>query len=131
MKRIIFLGHRTGPNSVQMKKKINECDKHLGYLLNEIDKNIKLKNNLHLIVTSDHGMEEINSIDQPNYLEDYVDMTKLEAFGTKTVLNIFVNSRKSILKISRTCRRDSLSEMRCFLSIKNLKIIRLFNKSSI
>jgi predicted AlkP superfamily pyrophosphatase or phosphodiesterase len=74
-----------------MKNIINQCDEYLGYLLNEIDRNINLKNNLHLIITSNHGMEQINATNQPIYLEDYVDMTKIKVFGTETVLNIFVN----------------------------------------
>jgi arylsulfatase A-like enzyme len=73
---------------------IKQCDEYIGYLLNEIDKNLTLKENLHLIITSDHGMEEIQPTDKPMYLEDYVDMSKLKAFGTETVLNIFVNSCK-------------------------------------
>jgi hypothetical protein len=39
-------------------------------------------------------MEQINATDRPMYLEDYVDITKIKAFGTETVLNIFVNSCK-------------------------------------
>jgi len=41
-------------------------------------------------------MEEIMPTNTPMYLEDYVDMTKLRAFGTETVLNIFVNSCKCL-----------------------------------
>ncbi|CAF1160576.1 unnamed protein product [Rotaria sordida] len=89
-------GYQTGPYSDKMKEIIKTCDEHLGYLLNEIDKNVNLKNNLHLIITSDHGMEEINATDKPIYLEDYVDMTKLKAFGTETVINIFLNSMNDI-----------------------------------
>ncbi|CAF1033645.1 unnamed protein product [Rotaria sp. Silwood1] len=85
-------GHQTGPYSDKMKDIIKTCDEYLGYLLNEIDKNINLKSNLHLIITSDHGMEQINATDKPIYLDDYVDMTKLKAFGTETVINIFLNS---------------------------------------
>lgn len=77
-----------------MKSILKKCDDTLGYLLNEIDKNILLKNNLHLIVTSNHGMEQINVTNTPMYLEDYVDMNKIQAYGTETVLNIFLNSCK-------------------------------------
>jgi len=37
---------------------VRECDEHLGYLLDKIDTNKNLHENLHLIVTSDHGMEQ-------------------------------------------------------------------------
>ena len=39
-------------------------------------------------------MEEIAATNKTIYLEDYVDMTKLQAFGTEVILNIFVNSGK-------------------------------------
>jgi sucrose-6-phosphate hydrolase SacC (GH32 family) len=51
-----------------------------------------LKKNLHLIVTSDHGLERVNATNAPIYLDDYVDMSKVRAFGTKTVINVFVNA---------------------------------------
>jgi hypothetical protein len=45
-------------------------------------------------------MEQINATDKPMYLEDFVDMNKLQAFGTETVINIFVNSCKLLLSFS-------------------------------
>lgn len=80
-----------------MREAIKTCDENLGYLLNEIEKNSNLNTSLHLIITSDHGMEEVNGTDKPSYLEDYVDMNKIKAFGTETVLNIFLNSSKLIM----------------------------------
>jgi len=84
---------------------VRECDEHLGYLLDKIDTNKKLRENLHLIVTSDHGMEQINGTDNPRYFEDYVDERKVKAFGIPTVMNIFVQSCKLIkfIEIKLTC----------------------------
>ncbi|CAF2500492.1 unnamed protein product [Rotaria sp. Silwood2] len=87
-------GHRTGPYSKNMTKMVRECDEHLGYLLDKIDANEKLRENLHLIVTSDHGMEQINGTDNPVYIEDYIDRTKVKAYGAPPVMNIFVQSGK-------------------------------------
>lgn len=89
-----YLGHRTGPYSKNMTNMVRECDEHLGYLLDKIDSNEKLRENLHLIVTSDHGMEQINGTDNPMYLEDYIDERKIKAFGVPPVMNIFVQSCK-------------------------------------
>ena len=77
-----------------MREKVRECDAHLGYLLDRIEASDKLRDRLHLIVTSDHGMEQINGTTRPVYLEDYVDMTRVRAFGTPTVMSIFVRARK-------------------------------------
>ncbi|CAF1248471.1 unnamed protein product [Adineta ricciae] len=98
-------GRRSGPYSLETKQKVKECDDNLGYLLDQIDKNVKLKNNLHLIVTSDHGMEQVNATDKPMYLEQYVDMTKCKAFGTETTLNIFVNNPNDIDAIYRSLNK--------------------------
>jgi arylsulfatase A-like enzyme len=79
-----------------MTMMVRECDEHLGYLLDKIDKNDKLRENLHLIVTSDHGMEQINGTNNPIYVEKYIDGKKVKAFGISPVMNIFVQSRKFI-----------------------------------
>ena len=75
---------------------IRECDEHLGYLLDQIDGNEKLREKLHLIVTSDHGMEEINATKNPIYVDDFVDRTKVRLFGGTSVISIFVHSCKLI-----------------------------------
>ncbi len=101
-----------------MKNIIKGCDQDLGYLLNKIEQDVKLKNNLHLIVTSTHGMEQINATNKPIYLEDYVDMNRIKAFGSETVWNIFVNSNdindvwRNLTKIpnSKTYRREEIPE---------------------
>ncbi|CAF0998471.1 unnamed protein product [Adineta steineri] len=89
-------GHQTGPYSKNMTTMVRECDELLGYLLDKIDTNEKLRKNLHLIVTSDHGMEQINGTNNPIYLEDYVDHTKIRSFGVPPVTNIFVLSSNDI-----------------------------------
>lgn len=87
-------GQQTGPYSEQTKAKVRECDEILGYLLDLIERNIKLKNNLHLILTSNHGLEQINATNSSIYIDSFINMTKIQAFGTETLLNIFVNARK-------------------------------------
>ena len=93
---ILFLpGRRTGPYSNDLKKIVQQCDEDLGYLLNKIEEDVQLKNNLHLIVTSPHGMEQINATNNPIYLEDYIDTNQIKAFGSETLWNIFLSSCKS------------------------------------
>jgi len=73
---------------------VRQCDEHLGYLLDKIDSNKNLRENLHLIVTSDHGMEQINGTNNPLYIENYLDSTKAKAYGVPPAMNIFVQSCK-------------------------------------
>jgi arylsulfatase A-like enzyme len=82
-----------------MTKTVRQCDEHLGYLLDQIDANKNLHENLHLIVTSDHGMEQINGTENPLYIENYIDETKVKAFGVPPAMNIFVQSGKKRLFI--------------------------------
>lgn len=91
-----YAGHRFGPFSETMATTVRQCDEYLGYLLDQIDAHPKLRDNLHLIVTSDHGMEQINGTDNPIYVEDYIDGVKVKGFGAKTSQNIFVESRTRI-----------------------------------
>jgi hypothetical protein len=56
-------------------------------------------------------MEQINATDRPMYLEDYIDMNKIKAFGTETVLNIFANSCKLISHDDHfDCRKRRLKQ---------------------
>ena len=40
-------------------------------------------------------MEQINVTKSAVYLEDYVDMKTIKAYGTKTLINVFVNAGTS------------------------------------
>ncbi len=51
-------GHKYGPNSDEIKTKVEELDALLGYFMNEIDK-LKISDEIDVIITSDHGMGEI------------------------------------------------------------------------
>lgn len=79
-----------------MTKMVRQCDEYLGYLLDKIDSNENLHKNLHLIVVSDHGMEQINGTNNPIYIEDYIDNKKTKAYGVPPAMNIFVLEPKDI-----------------------------------
>lgn len=93
-------GHKTGPYAQKMTEMVRECDKHLGYLLDRIDADEKLRDNLHLIVASDHGMEQINGTDNPIYFEDYIDITKAKPYGKAPIMNIFLEPGKFLNSVS-------------------------------
>lgn len=52
-------GHTYGPNSQELREKVQEMDKALGYLLDKLEEK-KLTSVVNLILTSDHGMTEID-----------------------------------------------------------------------
>ncbi|AWW00372.1 alkaline phosphatase family protein [Arcticibacterium luteifluviistationis] len=57
-------GHRTGPNSKELEKAVNEADEVLGYLMNSLKK-VNLPVNV--IVVSDHGMKEVKRDDSIDF----------------------------------------------------------------
>ena len=63
-------GHIYGPDSVEMTLKVEEMDGVLGYLMEQFDRN-NLWDSVNLIVTSDHGMTNVDFINKD------IDITKL------------------------------------------------------
>ena len=81
-----------------MNQTLKQCDEYVGQLLRIIDENQYLKDNLNVLLTSDHGMQEI----LPNHtikLEDYVDTSLFSAYGGRALLNIFVHTKENIDRI--------------------------------
>ena len=46
---------RFGPNSVQVREKVEDLDADIGYLLNKLE-DAGLIDNINIIITSDHGV---------------------------------------------------------------------------
>lgn len=87
------LGHTFGPISPQMNQTLKECDDNVGLLLKIIDGDEYLKNNLNVIITSDHGMHSVEKSHQL-FLENYLDPSLFSAYGGHSFANIFVKNRK-------------------------------------
>ncbi|CAF0945242.1 unnamed protein product [Didymodactylos carnosus] len=83
------VGHRYGPNSKEVNVTVHECDELLGYLMNKINTSDLLKNDLNVIIASDHGMEQVNGINNLTYIDDYVNTSLFHYYGTVTVISIF------------------------------------------
>jgi hypothetical protein len=75
-----------------MEKTLKEVDSYVGNLLQMIDNDEYLKANLNVIITSDHGMQEIKK-NHTIKLEDYVDTSLFSAYGGRAFVNIFVHSK--------------------------------------
>ncbi|CAL8075713.1 unnamed protein product [Calicophoron daubneyi] len=65
-------GHKTGPNSPELLKTIEELNEAIEYLLRKIKENKVLSLSLNIILTSDHGMIEVSRNDVI-ILENYLD----------------------------------------------------------
>lgn len=88
-----------------MNKTLHECDQYLGKLLQIIDSNIYLKKHLNVIITSDHGMEEIKK-NHSIIIQDYIDTSLVSIYGSRAFVNVFVHSStKKIEFASRILKR--------------------------
>ncbi|XP_046561055.1 glycerophosphocholine cholinephosphodiesterase ENPP6-like [Haliotis rubra] len=70
-------GHSFGPESQEVRDKVMYMDEILGYLVQKMKEN-DLENEVNVIVTSDHGMVEVDNINKVVDITDYVDMTKVD-----------------------------------------------------
>lgn len=67
-------GHIYGPDSPEVVHMIQQCDKIVGYLLDQLEEH-GLSNMLNIIITSDHGMTEMNR-SRFITLDDHIDRNK-------------------------------------------------------
>jgi membrane-anchored protein YejM (alkaline phosphatase superfamily) len=77
-----------------MNKTLKQCDDYIGQLLDIIDHDEDLKTNLNIIITSDHGMHDVDKKNTIK-LEDYIDKSLFSAYGARSFANIFVKNGKS------------------------------------
>ncbi|CAG2233078.1 ENPP5 [Mytilus edulis] len=70
-------GHAFGPDSPQIIEKVKAMDKILGYLLDKFDSH-NLTNKVNLILTSDHGMTTIDTVNKVVDITDNVNMSKIQ-----------------------------------------------------
>lgn len=81
-------GHKYGPYSKEMEQKLYELDKTLGYLIEQLQSH-HLYDKLNLIVTSDHGMEQVSE-DKTITLSEHIDIGLFKAYGRRTSYNLFL-----------------------------------------
>ena len=74
-----------------MNRTLKQCDDYIGQLLETIDGDEHLQANLNVIITSDHGMHEIERQNKIK-LEDYIDKALFSAYGARSFANIFVKN---------------------------------------
>jgi len=91
-------GHLHGPHSPEMAKTLAMVDSYVGQLLQMIDRDEYLRKYLNVIITSDHGMHEIDGKHQI-VLEKLIDKSLYNAFGKRAFANIFVKRASDIERI--------------------------------
>ncbi|KAL7669261.1 hypothetical protein ACOME3_009925 [Neoechinorhynchus agilis] len=105
------VGHEHGPFSVETGKTLKRLDEIIGFLDEELE-DIGLRNELNVVIVSDHGMTRVNN-------QDLLESSAYKAYGTTTVLNIFPSSEDMTDKIYnnlsnklgvRIYRRDQLAK---------------------
>lgn len=83
------ISHRFGPEAPETRAAVAEVDGHIGALLAGLERR-GLRESVDLVVTSDHGMAEVD-IDRVIVLDDYVDFEDGELFEFGAFVQIFPN----------------------------------------
>lgn len=76
-------GHRYGPNSDSVKVAVREVDRTIGYLIDEL-KRINVWPNVHILITSDHGMTEVSD-DRVILLDKIIDLNLVDVIDLNPV----------------------------------------------
>lgn len=93
-------GHLHGPYSKEMEEKLYSIDKTLGYLIDEL-KSKNLFKKLNLIITSDHGMEEIKE-SSAIFLDSYIDTELFDAYGSRACYSLFLRNETDTEYVHKT-----------------------------
>jgi predicted AlkP superfamily pyrophosphatase or phosphodiesterase len=86
-------GHHYGPVSDSVALALKEVDQYIGYLLSELDR-IKYRDNLNIIIVSDHGMTEVSE-DKVILLDKLFNLADAEIIDWAPVTTIKPNEGKS------------------------------------
>jgi predicted AlkP superfamily pyrophosphatase or phosphodiesterase len=77
-------GHRNGPDSEEVITAIQESDRLIGYLLEEL-KSVDPEGKINLMIVSDHGMIEVSS-DKRIVLDSYINVEDIEVISYSPAL---------------------------------------------
>jgi predicted AlkP superfamily pyrophosphatase or phosphodiesterase len=74
-----------------MESKLFELDQHLEYLIRELKRH-EIFEKINMIITSDHGMETIKGKENAIFLDNYVNTSLFEAYGSSAVYDLFLKN---------------------------------------
>ncbi|KAL8568014.1 hypothetical protein ACOMHN_029189 [Nucella lapillus] len=96
-------GHVYGPESPQLADKVREMDGILGMILNALEEN--QLNDVNLIVTSDHGMTDINMEERMMNLWDYLDRSLVEKVPDSGMVTAILPAAGREAEVVEACRK--------------------------
>lgn len=80
-------GHRTGPNSSELRETLKEVDQQIGNLLARLQ-DAGLYENINIVVLGDHGMAETSS-ERVELVDDYINLDDVYMIGGLDALGFF------------------------------------------
>jgi predicted AlkP superfamily pyrophosphatase or phosphodiesterase len=86
-------GHRYGPYSDSIAVAMQEVDRTLGYLINELDR-IGMWPNVNIVITSDHGMAEVSN-EKVIVIDEIINLDDVEIYDWSPVAMIQPNDGKT------------------------------------
>ena len=79
-------GHAYGPMSIETRKAVQQVDHYIGMLMSRIS-DLNLSDEIHVLVTSDHGMCQL-SRDRVIFLDDYISLADISLIETSPKADI-------------------------------------------
>merc|ERR1739848_878169 len=70
-------GHKFGPHSVEVQEAVQKVDHLLGYILQEVRKKTEFYDDLNIVLTSDHGMAQLDNEEKVILLDKYINIDDL------------------------------------------------------
>ena len=102
-----YTGHLYGPDSNEMDQELQNVDKTLGYLIEQL-KSHHLFDKLNLIVTSDHGMTSISNRTAID-IDEYLDANTVSMYGSGVVKTVFLIQSRRFVTLGLVFARFKLS----------------------
>ena len=87
-----FDGHKFGPESEEVTKRIEQLDEVVGYLLNQLEAK-HLLDDINIIITSDHGFSSTPK-ERAIKLDDFIDRSSYMLEGLSPIANIWPHEGK-------------------------------------
>lgn len=121
-------GHMFGPNSIEIDDMIIQSDQLLGYIMDQIQK-LSIKDQLNLIVLSDHGMSQVSK-EKLIFLDEFIpeDMVIFHGGGAVGMIN---QKKHSSLSLKSLFTKQRYSKKEIFKHIEFVEFMDVYKRENI
>jgi len=120
-------GHMFGPESMEVSDMIIQSDQLLGYLLEELN-TLDIKDQINLIIVSDHGMSTVTQ-EKLIYLDDFIpkDMADFQGGGAVGM----INQKEKQFSIKKPFKKTRYSLREIYRRIEFIEFLDIYKTKNI